>query len=117
MRTTDERVAAVEKRVRELEQQKRQLRCRYIGLSAVAACLVVIVGMGVAMPGIITGLSLRDYSNTGMMASIFYEGKVLGYVLIGLLSFALGICVTILCFLLQPKRQRKKGEHNSDRTY
>ncbi|HPD01563.1 MAG TPA: DUF4179 domain-containing protein [Acetivibrio sp.] len=117
MRNTDERLAAVKRRVEELEQKKRQLRYRYIAMSAVAACLVIIIGMGFAMPGIIAGLYGRDYSNTGMMASIFYEGKVLGYVLIGILSFVLGVCLTVLCFLLRPEKQRDKEDHNNDRTH
>ncbi|NLU53259.1 MAG: DUF4179 domain-containing protein [Clostridiaceae bacterium] len=111
MRSTDERLAAVEKRVKELEKQKRQRKKRYISISAIAACLIVIVGMGIAMPGIMAGLSVQDYSNTGMMASIFYDGKALGYILIGILSFALGVCLTILCFLLKPDKQQDKEDH------
>lgn len=114
MRTTDERLYAVEKRVRELEMQRRQRKLRYMGHLAVAACLIIIVGVGTAMPGIIAGISGKDYNNTGMMASIFYEGKIFGYVLIGLLSFALGVCLTILCFLLQPGRHKDKGEDQHD---
>ena len=54
MRSTDERVAAVEKRLRELAKQNKH-RCRYyIGLFA--ACLLAIIGMGAAMPGIMAGL-------------------------------------------------------------
>ena len=111
MRSTDERVAAVEKRLMELARQKK--RCRgYIGL--VAACLIVIVGMGVAMPGIMVRLSEADYTNTGIMASIFYEGGALGYVLIGLLAFALGICLTVLCFLLNRRSKRDKEDSNGN---
>ncbi|HHV28073.1 DUF4179 domain-containing protein [Acetivibrio mesophilus] len=117
MRNTDERLVAVQRRVEELERQKRQRKYRYIGWSAVAACLIIIVGTAVAMPGIMAGLSEKDYNNTGMMASIFSEGRVLGYILIGLLAFALGVCLTILCFLLQPRRQWDKGDCNNDRTH
>ena len=115
MRSTDERLAAVERRINELKQHKKQRMYRFISLSAVTACLVVVVGMGIAMPGIMEGSSEGDYINTGMMASIFYESKVLGYVIIGLVAFALGICLTVLCFLLKPGRHKNKGEHNNDR--
>jgi uncharacterized membrane protein len=114
MRTTDERMEAVKRRVNELEQKNRQRKYRYMSLASLAACLVIIVGMGIAMPGIIEGLSKENYSNMGMMASIFYKGNALGYVLIGLLSFALGVCLTILCFILQPKRQKNKERYNYD---
>lgn len=115
MRSTDERLAAVERRVKELKQQKKQRMYRFISLSAVAACMLVVVGMGVAMPSIMAGFSEGDYINTGMMASIFYESKALGYVFIGLSSFTLGVCLTVLCFLLQTGRHNNKGEHNNGR--
>lgn len=113
MRSTDERVAAVERRVKELARQKKQRQSRYIGLSAASACLLVVVGMGAAMPGIMAGLSQGNYTNTGMMASIFYEGGALGYVLIGLLAFALGVCLTVLCVLLRRKNQRDKEDDDN----
>jgi predicted lysophospholipase L1 biosynthesis ABC-type transport system permease subunit len=115
VRSTDERLAAVERRVSELKQQKKQRMYRFISLSAIAACLVVVVGISIAMPGIMEGLYGGYYINTGMMASIFYQGKALGYIIIGLLSFALGVCVTVLCFILRPERRNNKGEHNDGR--
>ena len=72
MRSIDERVAAVEKRLRELAKKKKH-RCHcYIGLFV--ACLLAIIGMGAAMPGIMAWLPEGDYTNPGMMASLFYEG-------------------------------------------
>ncbi len=112
MRSTDERVVAVERRVKELARQKKQRHSRYIGLSA-AACLLIVVGMGAAMPSIMAGLSQGDYADTGMMASIFYEGGALGYVLIGLLAFALGVCLTVLCVLLHRESQQAKEDDDN----
>lgn len=117
MRTTDERLAAVESRVRELEQQKRQRRYHYVSFAAVAACLAFIVGLGFSMPGIMEGLTAQEYNNSGFMASIFHERKALGYVLVGILAFALGVCLTILCYMLQPERQRNKEDHKNDRDH
>ena len=113
MHSTDERVAAVERRVKELGEQKKHWERRTIGLSATAACLLIVVGMGIAMPGIMEGLSQGNYTDTNMMASIFYEVSVLGYVLIGLLAFALGVCLTILCFLLGRGNQQDKEDDDA----
>jgi len=98
----------------ELEREKRQRRHRFIGFIAVAACLAIVVSVSTAMPHIMAGLSGGAYSNSGVTASIFYMGKAFGYVLVGLLSFSIGVCLTILCFLLQPRRQKSKGEHDND---
>ena len=114
MRSTDERVAAVEKRVKELTRQKEQRHRRTIAVFAVAGCLALVISKGVAMPGIMEGLSEENYMNTGMMASIFYEGGALGYVLIGLLAFALGVCLTVLCLLLKPRNKRDKEDDTDD---
>ncbi len=116
MRNTDERVAVVERRVKELARQKKQRRSRTIGLSAAAACLLLVVGMSVAMPGIMAGLAEGDYTGAGMMASIFYEGSALGYVLIGLLAFTLGVCLTVLCVLLRRRSRRDKEDDSDERS-
>ena len=42
-----------------------------------------------------------------MTASLF-TGESLGYLLVGLLAFALGVCVTVLCVLLH-ERERDEG--------
>ena len=115
MRSADERTAAVERRVKELARQKKQRQSRYIGLSAVTACLLIVIGVGFAMPDVMAGLSEGDYAIIGMMASIFYEGGAFGYVLIGLLAFALGVCLTVLCFLLHRRNQRYKEDNENAR--
>ena len=112
MRSTDERVAAVERRVKELARQKKQRQRRDIGLYAAAACLALVVGVGASMPSIMGELAQGNYTNTGMMASIFYEGSALGYVLVGLLAFALGACLTFLCVVLG--RRKKQDMEDAD---
>ena len=66
--------------------------------SAVAACLVLLIGASLAMPGIAASIQTGDYSGFETAASIFHGGAALGYIVIGLLAFLLGVCVTILCF-------------------
>lgn len=109
MRSTDERINAVKRRVKELTVQKGQLRRMAL---SVAACLLIVIGMGVSMPGIMEGLLEGDYTSTGMMASIFYDGDALGYVLVGLLAFALGVFLTVLSFLMSRRSQRDKEDDN-----
>ena len=96
MRTTDERLAAAKRRAREL---KRQRRSRVAALAGAAACLAVILGLALAMPSVTARFSGADYYG-GMTASLFSGGS-LGYLLVGLLAFALGVCVTVLCFRLR----------------
>ena len=65
-----------------------------------AACLVLLIGASLAMHGIAASIRTGDYVGCETEASIFHGGAALGYIVIGLLAFLLGVCVTVLCFLL-----------------
>ena len=73
-------------------------RSRIAAVSGAAACLAAILGLALAMPSVTARFSGADYYG-GMTASLF-PGESLGYLLVGLLAFALGVCVTALCFRL-----------------
>ena len=112
MRSHEERVAAVRQRMAQIERQKRQRGNRLLALSSVAACLAVIVGVSFAMPGISEKLIAGDYSGYETAAGIFSGSAAAGYIIIGLLAFVLGVCVTVLCFKL--KAFQKKDEETGD---
>ena len=101
MRSNEERVVEVKRRIAEKERQKKLRRSRIAAVSAVAACLVLIVVLSLFMPGIAGQLRPGGYSDYGMVASMFGENGALGYIIIGLLAFFLGVCVTILCFRIR----------------
>ena len=101
MRSNEERVVEVKRRIAEKERQKKLRRSRIAAVSAVAACLVLIVVLSLFMPGIAGQLRPGGYSDYEMAASMFVENGALGYIIIGLLAFLLGVCVTILCFRIR----------------
>lgn len=112
MRTTDELVAAVQKRSKEMKRQKEQRRSRVLAIGSVAACMALIVGASLAMPGMLVRVSGSEYTYTGPAASLFAGSAAIGFILIGLLAFALGVCVTVLCYKLRRQRQRDKEDGN-----
>ena len=101
MRSNEERVVEVKRRIAEKERQKKLRRSRIAAVSAVAACLVLILVLSLFMPGIGGQLRPGGYSDYEMVASMFGENGALGYIIIGLLAFLLGVCVTILCFRIR----------------
>ena len=101
MRSNEERVAEVKRRIAEKERQKKLRRSRIAAVSAVAACLVLILVLSLFMPGIAGQLRPGGYSDYEMAASMFGENAALGYIIIELLAFLLGVCVTILCFRIR----------------
>ena len=113
MRSHEERVAETKRRIAKIERAKRR-RNTITMASAVAACLVLLVGVSLAMPGIAAKIQSGDYSGFETAASIFHGGAALGYIVIGLLAFLLGVCVTVLCFRLRQMNREDGQDRESE---
>ena len=103
MRTNEERIAAMHRRAAELERKKRERVARVLSFSAVAACLVMIIGLSFSIPRVMDTMDISGMARVteGVNASLFATAGVLGYVVTGILAFLLGIAVTVLCFRLK----------------
>ena len=72
------------------------------------------------MPGIAANIQTGNYSGFETAASMYGGGAALGYIVIGLLAFLLGVCVTVLCFRLRQmdkedaQAQESEGIHGAD---
>ena len=67
------------------------------------------------MPGIAAHIQTGNYSGFETAASIFHGGAALGYIIIGLLAFLLGVCVTVLCFRIrQFSREDAQDKESED---
>jgi len=109
MRSHEERVAETKRRIAARQREKRLRRNTITIASAVAACLALLIGASLAMPGIAASIQAGNYSGLETAASIFHGGAALGYIVIGLLAFLLGVCVTVLCFRLR-QMNREDGQ-------
>ena len=114
MRSHEERVAEAKRRIAKIERAKRLRRNTFTMASAVAACLALLVGASLAMPGITANIQTGDYSGFETAASIFHGGAALGYIVIGLLAFLLGVCVTVLCFRLRQMNREDTQDGESE---
>ena len=101
MRSHEERITEVKHRIAEKERQKRLRRGRIAAVSGVAACLAVIVGVSLSMPDIVNQIALGTSSGFDTAATMLGGSTALGYIVIGLLAFVLGVCVTVLCFRIR----------------
>ncbi len=108
MRNTSERVAAVKARIKEIEDQKLNRRNSTIIISSVASCLALIIITAFTLPGAVANLPNNNAAYIGPAASLFANGGALGNILIGLLSFTLGVCVTILCYRIRQRNMADK---------
>ena len=114
MRSHEERVAETKRRVAKIEQEKRRRRDKITMISAAAACLALLIGASFAMPGIAANIQTGNYSGFETAASMYGGGAALGYIVIGLLAFLLGVCVTVLCFRLHQMNREDNQDKESE---
>lgn len=114
MRSHEERVAETKRRIAKMEREKRLRRNTITMASAVAACLVLLAGASLAMPGIAASIQTGDYSGFETAASMYGGGAALGYIVIGLLAFLLGVYVTVLCFRLRQMNREDGQDRESE---
>ena len=114
MRSLEERVAETKRRIAKIERAKRRRRNTVTMASAVAACLALLIGASLSMPGIAAHIQTGDYVGFETAASIFHSGAALGYIVIGLLAFLLGVCVTVLCFRLRHMNREDEQDRESE---
>ena len=110
MRSNAERVAAVKQRIAEKEREKRRRRERLIAVSASAISLIFIVGISLCMPSLAEKASSVDHVNFGTTASIFSDNGALGYLVIGILAFCLGVSATVLSYRVHQREQERQAE-------
>ena len=112
MRTTDERMTELMRRVKKAEREKARRHGAFVALGSVAACLTLIVGLSFAMPEMVETISGGAYNYSGPAASAFTGSAAVGFIVIGVLAFALGVCVTVLCYRLHLRSRNDKEDGN-----
>lgn len=108
MRTDDERISAMHRRAAELKIERRHVRVRVIQTASAVCCCAAVILLAVMVPGI-SGMGTGS-GNTDMNASLFANSPFLGYAVIGIIAFALGITVTVLCYQMKRWQDKKDSE-------
>lgn len=96
MRTNKERQQLIYRRTRELRCKERRKKQCMFSVCGVALCLMLVIGIGSFMPGVVKQASVGNIDYTMGTASMLGHYEALGYICMGVLAFALGICVTVL---------------------
>ena len=114
MRTNEERAALVRQRTKAIKEERRRkkhkIRMAVLGGASLAACLCLLVAMGSAMPRIISGFGEAAVTHTSGAASLLAGNEALGYVIMAVFAFLLGICVTLLLHVIHRRQQRQRHE-------
>ena len=110
----EERIAEVKRRIEEKERRQRLRYRQIVSAFCIAACFAVIVGVSFAMPGIVGQIEPGTSSGFETAATILGGSTALGYMVIGLLAFILGVCVTILCFRIRQLNKEEQTEEQKE---
>ena len=110
MRNSDEQLGLILKKAANKRTRKKQkLRVlREAGLSAL--CLGLIVVASFLLP---RGEETVPAAADGRFGSLILSSPYIGYIVIGALSFALGISLTLLCLHLR-RREHPEIEYGDD---
>ena len=114
MRTDEERTRLIQKRSAEIKRERQKRKQRVLDLLCIAACLILIVGIGSFLPGLTVGIPGGDIHHASGAASLVGSHAALGYILMGLMAFLLGVCVTMLLYRLHRRNERKQRENSND---
>ena len=116
MRTNEERINAMHARASELNKQRRARQVRIIQAAGAAVSFAATIMLAVCIPRVAdfgTGSPIGPAGPAGNMnASIFGNSASLGYIVIALIAFLLGVTLTIFCFRLR-EWQKQKDQQES----
>jgi len=109
MRTNEERIAVIHKRAAEIEKANRHNRVRFLQMTSLTVGLLVVIALAFAVPNALPE-TVPSMVTESMRGSMFAENGMLGFIVIGILSFFLGVSVTVFCFRLKKWRDAADSE-------
>ena len=114
MRTNEERAGLIHKRTAEIKRERQKRKQRALDMTCIAACLILIIGIGSFMPGLTAGIPCEEVHHASGAASLVGSHAALGYILMGIMAFLLGVCVTALLYRLRLRNEKKQQENSDD---
>ena len=107
MRSTDQQLQEIMRRA-QVVNEKRIIR-KYFRVSVLASCVcaVLLIASCINLPKLTV---MTEDPGMQQYGSLLLAAPYTGYVAVGVLAFALGICVTLLCTRWKSLKQ-KEQEH------
>lgn len=112
MRSTTERMKLLKIRTDEINKRRTARKHAITAVSCYSFCIAFIVIISL----LVSNLNFAGYEQMRPIgvASIFINKPFLGYIVVGILAFLLGISVTLMCDMLH--KRKKTGDREHDRT-
>ena len=114
MRTNEERIRLVHEQTAEKKRRAAQVRRRALDAVCMAACLLLVAGFAALMPELMSRSTEGGVIHASGAASLIGDNAALGYILMGLLAFLLGVCVTVSLYRLRRRDERRRMEDSDE---
>ena len=105
MRTNEERMNLIFSRAEEIQKEQQKRKQRWIEVGCVAVCMVLIIALGIGMPGIMGHAVSGSVTHNSGAASLIASQSQLGYIVVGIFSFALG-CITTIYYIVSKNAEK-----------
>lgn len=105
MRSTDEQLREIMKRADAVSEKRTIRKHLQISAAAVCACAVLLAIVSVYLPRLDASPQESGLQRYG---SLLLAAPYIGYVVVGLLTFALGVCATLFCIRLKELKEKER---------
>jgi len=110
MRSNSERAELIRERTKSVKRRERQRRNLALSGVSITVCLAAVVGFALYLPGVLNGALVPGADIPGAYGSIMASVDSIGYIIIGVFAFLLGVSVTLLCIVLRDRvREADEG--------
>ena len=112
MSSGKERMDLIFQRTEEIRKEQQRKKKLWMQTGCMAACLVLVISLGVCMPGWMEQAVSGSVAHTSGAASLIANQSQLGYIVMGIVSFCLGCIATVLLYRI---KGRNKQENEQER--
>lgn len=107
MRSTDEQLREIMKRADVVKEKRTIRKSLHMRALSVCICAVLLTVVSFYLPQL---NSAPQESAMHGYGSLLLAAPYIGYVAVGILAFALGVCVALLCIRLKELREKEREQ-------
>lgn len=114
MRTNEERICLVQQGTAAHRRRMSRRRRHALDALCMASCLLLVACLGAWMSELTKHVTQVGAASVAGAASLIGEHSARGYILMGLLAFLLGVCVTVSLYRLRRRDVHRRREDEDE---
>ncbi|MFI3325379.1 MAG: hypothetical protein R3Y35_04305 [Clostridia bacterium] len=106
MMENKEILSKVLKKSDELKEEKARKKRKIYTCVSLVASFIFIISLSFAMPVLMESVNFSALANNANTGTFFATRPYLGYIIMGIISFILGIVVTLICYKIKNNERK-----------